>query len=661
MINHIVNQRYEVLEKVGDSPLFAVYKARDKVTNRVVALKTVEPPYASQADFVEALRAGTMAASNLNHPNITRILEFGEEEGTPYIVMEFVRGINLKERIRRIAPFTLSVAIDFACALGEALHYAHSVGQVHGDLRPQNVIISPEGAVKVTDFGVQRAMARSPEAQQENLRRAAPYHAPELSTTLPGSMSGDIYALGAMLYEMLTGATPYSAETPEALAEQHAFSAIPSPRTLNPGVPRSVEGIVLKCLQKRPDQRYPNTADLLNDLKSVRDALRFGKSLSWSPIETEKLLAASAAPAAAGAAASAVPAAPPAARLPEPVADVAASSVPAAMPANNRLRAADERVSIYIKIAIGTVTVIIICVLIGFAAIWAYFWGVPKAVNVPQIVGKPIDQVRDMAKSLNVRLIEHPEYTDKPRDIVYKTDHDNGTQIRSGQTINIWYSKGPTYVNVPNLTNLTQDAAEKALKDAGLVVGKVTPEYSDKVPSGSVVRQTVSYKKRVFHDTAVDLVVSDGPKPDYASGENNTNQNPFNDNSDANTDNNQSGDNTNDNNANPANGNSTPNQADANNGGNGNDNGALNPDEQLHTFNRTISIPQDGEGIRQVRIEYRDSQGWHDPVINEPHNAGERFPVTFDYFGKNITMRIYYDDRLVKEVTFDPQNRQGVR
>src|SRR5262249_37094500 len=155
---------YEVLEKVGDSPFFAVYKARDRVSNRIVALKVVQPPYASDQGFLEALKAGSATTANLSHANITAVQEFGIEDGTPYVITEFVRGINLKERIRRIAPFTLSVAVDFACAITEALNYAHSLGQPHGDLRPQNIIISPEGAVKVTDFGVQRAIARSPQA-----------------------------------------------------------------------------------------------------------------------------------------------------------------------------------------------------------------------------------------------------------------------------------------------------------------------------------------------------------------------------------------------------------------------------------------------------------------------------------------------------------------
>src|SRR5262249_53768078 len=155
-----------------------------------------------------------------------RFYEYGEENGAPYAVVDYVRGINLKERIRRIAPFTLSVAVDFAVAIGEALHYAHTVGQTHGDLRPQNVVISPEGTLKVTDFGLQAAIARSPQAQQEILLRAAPYHAPELSTKQPGTVAGDLYALGAILYEMLTGTPLYAGDSIEAIADQHAFSPI---------------------------------------------------------------------------------------------------------------------------------------------------------------------------------------------------------------------------------------------------------------------------------------------------------------------------------------------------------------------------------------------------------------------------------------------------
>lgn len=657
MINPLVNPRYETLERVGESALFIVYKARDTVSSRVVAIKMLQPPYDGDPVFVEALQAGLTASAALNHPNIATFYELGEENGVPYAVTEFVRGINLKERIRRVAPFALSIAIDFACAIAEALRYAHGIGQVHGDLRPQNVIISPEGAVKVTDFGVQQAIARSVQAQHETLRRSAPYHAPEISTTQPGSVAGDIYALGAILHEMLAGAPLYAGDTPEAIAEQHALADIPSLQAINPGVPRSVEGIVLKCLQKQPGLRYASAAELLNDLKAVRDALRFGKSLSWSPIETNKTAVAASLPSAAAASAPATRSnlASPVPRVSAPDA-AAGAEVPAArrsnaMPTQTRVRPRNEGVSIFIKIAIGAVTFVIIVCLIALAGIWSSNWVVPPPQPVPQLVGKTYDQVQHIAAGMKLRLIPHPTYTDKPRGIVYKTDLDPGTPIRPNHYVNVWYSKGPEYVSVPDVTHLDKDAAEAKLKEAGLILGKVDTRYDPKIPEDSVISQSISHKKRVFHDTPVDLVTSLGPKPDYADTNGETDNPNGNDQA---------------NNTGQDNGNNPTIGSDTGNGDNNTNNTTDNPnqnadnanpaDQQQHEFDRTISIPNDGRGVRRVRIEYMDAES-PSPIlaIDEDHDAGDKIPVSFLYYGKKITMRIYYDNQLVWHRTFDPQ------
>ena len=632
MINQWVNQRYEVVEKAGEGPLFTVYKAREKGSSRIVALKAVHPNYAAEGEFLGALKAGLEATANLNHPNITVFQEFGTtEDGQPYAVVEFVRGINLKERVRRIAPFTLSVAVDYACAVTEALHYAHAVGQVHGDLRPQNIIISPEGAVKVTDFGVQRAIAASPQAQQAVLRSSAPYHAPELSMKLPGSVGGDIYALGAIFYEMLTGTPVYSADSPEGLADQHAFAVIPSPRAINPGVPRAVEGIILKCLQKKPEQRYRTVAELLNDLKAVRDALRFGKSLSWTPLDAPATpesnpIAPIKTPRTAP---KAVPTPVPSQPL-EPVVGVAASRQAVLMPSRNRLRAQDERVSLYIKIALGTVTAVILVCLIGLYAIYLSNWALPKPIPIPTLIGKDIDEVRQIVASKKIRLIEHSEYAAKPRNIIYRTDVEPGEPIRSSRPLNVWYSKGPEYVDVPNLVGMSRDAAEQKLIAVGLKVGKIAPQYDSKVPINNVISQDVTFKKRVFHDTVVDMVISDGPKPDEnASGD------PVPPDGD------------------PSNTGTSPSNGTTSTGSSADSGAEAN---LSHTYDRSITLLKDGHGARRVRVEYTDTQGDHPPVVDEMHNEGDVIPLKFDYFGKTIILRIYYDDKLVKELPFDPQS-----
>ncbi len=626
MINQLVNQRYDLVEKLGESPLFSVYKARDRTANRVVAVKVVQSSYRTNQKFMKQLLDSAAAAASLNQPNIARIFDSGEEDGYTYFATEYVRGINLKERIRRIAPFTVSVAIDFACAIGEALQYAHSMGVSHGDLRPQNIIVSPEGALKVTDFGIQQALSASEQAQQEILERSAPYHAPELSTRSAGSVTGDIYALGVILYEMLTGTTPFTGESVEAIADQHAFTKIPSLKLLNQGVPRSVEGIVLKCLQKRAEDRYRTASELLTDLKAVRDALRFGKPLSWSPIDLDAEEQGTV-PNTAGIRnpAAAAP------RIPQPVAEVAASST-LAMPSRNRLRAQNERVSIYLRAALVFVTCVIFAALIGFAWVWSSMWSQPASISIPMFEGKPIEEVRHLTEGMKVRLIEHAEYSDKPKDIVYKSDPRGGGQTRQNHVINVWFSKGPAYVNVPDVANMSKEEAIQKLKDTGLTVGQILTEANNSVPSNHVIRQDVSSRKRVFHDTPVGIIVSDGPKigdlvnPDMASQPNGTDPSKL-----------------------PG----ASAQPDPSN--------LSEADQQPHTFERNINIPRDTLGRRKVRIEYKDSMGTPVSVIDEERSEGDKIPVSFTYYGKMITLTIYYDDKPQWSKTFDPLSTANER
>ncbi len=676
LINHLVGQRYEVLEKIGEGPLFTVYKARDKSMNRVVALKTVAGAFGRDMPFLQGLERGLASAASLNHAGIARQFETGEyasDNAAPafYAISEFVRGINLKERIRRIAPFTLSVAIDVACAVGEALQYAHNMGMAHGDLRPHNIIMSPEGGIKVTDFGVMTGVAASPRAQADVLGRASAYHAPELSTTQPGTPSGDIYALGAVLYEMLTGTPLYSGDTLDAVADLHAFAPIPLSRVLNPGVPRSVEGIIVKCLQKRPDARYLSATDLLTDLKAVRDALRFGKPLSWSPVDVDKLandvparpaasMPSAPALAAAGASAGAQAAVKSGRGAAKAPANTAGADFNPAipdqanpMPAKNRLRETDERVSIYLKIAIGAVTGLILVCLLGIAGIYSSKWIDPETVVVPKLVGKSIDEVRLLAQQKKLHLLEHAEYVDKPRGIVFRTDETDGEKLHEGHDVNVWYSKGSIYVPVPNVVGLSREQAEQTLKDAGLTLGKVTPEYSAKVAANMILRQNVSYKKQVLHDQAVDLVISDGPKPDYGTepgtdAGNTPAPNPDSAPGDTPSANNEAGT--------SGTGNSGITGADTGSDPNANPNPPDDPgNSESHEFRRVIRVPKDGKGPRKVRVEFVDANGLSiTPVADESHEEGDAMHVQFTYYGKKITLRVFYDGQLSWTKTFDP-------
>lgn len=477
MISRVLAGRYELLEKLGEGSLFAAYRARDHETNALVTVKLLQPAFADDTALVHALKQCFSVTSPLNHPRIARILQVCEHEGQLVLVTEFVRGINLKERIRRVAPFTLSVAIDIALAVAEGLESAHRAGIAHGDLRPHNIIVSQEGLIKITDFGLLPALQASPLAQTAWLTRAAPYLPPEVSEGWQVTPSADVYALGVILFEMITGGVPFPADTPVAVALRHAKDPPPSPRAVNPGVPRAVEGIVLKAMQKLPEQRYPDMTTMLQDLRAVHDALRFGKPLSWSPLERK------------------------------PESPVLPATDHGARPAETE----DTELRI-IRYLARSLTVLAGLILIALVIVWFWITRPVKEVPVPDLRGKPLTEARRLAQEAGLNLvIRQEEYNEQfPAGTVYLIQPEPGTSVKAGGAVQVWVSKGSRTVEVPNVQGLSEADARQRLVEAGLQVGKVE-EKVDVAPAGTVLSQSPAPKQRVNRDAPVDLVISKGP------------------------------------------------------------------------------------------------------------------------------------------------------
>ena len=235
----LLNGRYELGEKVGEGSFFFVYRGRDTSTGRTVAIKMLSDEYAGDREFAERLRAEARQAVKLDHPHIVPVYDAWSEDGRVAIATEFVRGINLKDRVRRVAPFPLAVAIDIAAAACEALEYAASQGIAHGDLRPENILVTPEGQVKLADFGIGAAVCASSRLQMSALLHSAHYLPPEVAQGKLPSAASDVYSLGAILFEMLSGQPPFQADTPFAIAVKHLHDPPPALRRFNPG---SAEG-----------------------------------------------------------------------------------------------------------------------------------------------------------------------------------------------------------------------------------------------------------------------------------------------------------------------------------------------------------------------------------------------------------------------------------
>jgi serine/threonine-protein kinase len=264
-IGMMIGDRYEILEKIGTGGMSDVYRAKDHKLNRPVAVKVLKQEFSENDNFVSKFRVEAQAAAGLMHPNIVNVYDVGDENGIHYIVMELVDGITLKRYIEKKSRLTVKEAVSIAIQVAMGLEAAHNNHIIHRDIKPQNIIISKEGKVKVTDFGI--AKAATSNTITSNVMGSVHYTSPEQARGGYSDAKSDIYSLGITLFEMLTGRVPFNGDTTVAIAIKHIQEELPSPSEFNDEIPISVEKIVLKCCQKSPDRRYQTAAELIADLK----------------------------------------------------------------------------------------------------------------------------------------------------------------------------------------------------------------------------------------------------------------------------------------------------------------------------------------------------------------------------------------------------------
>ena len=266
-IGMMIGDRYEILERIGTGGMSDVYKAKDHKLNRHVAVKVLKQEFSENTNFVSKFRVEAQAAASLMHPNIVNVYDVGEDNGVYYIVMELVEGITLKKYIERKARLSVREAVSIAIQACMGIEAAHNNHIIHRDIKPQNIIISKDGKVKVTDFGI--AKAATSNTITSNVMGSVHYTSPEQARGGYSDEKSDIYSMGITLFEMLTGRVPFNGETTVAIAIKHIQEPMPSPREFVPEIPVSVEQIVLKCTQKSPDRRYHTMEALIEDLKKA--------------------------------------------------------------------------------------------------------------------------------------------------------------------------------------------------------------------------------------------------------------------------------------------------------------------------------------------------------------------------------------------------------
>jgi eukaryotic-like serine/threonine-protein kinase len=633
LINRIIGKRYEVLECVGEGPLLTAFRSRDQQLNRIVTLKTLRSELQGRASLIENLKAGFSEILTLQQAGIARAYDVGSEsEGVVlYYAEEFVRGIDLKERIRRAAPFQLTGAVDIAITVAEALEYAHGHGIAHGDICPQNILVGPEGQIKLTGFGMAPTYTFLASEDPSLLMRIAHYAAPDLSTTAMPTASGDLYALAIVLFEMLTGEPPFKGDNPVTIALRHAQEIPPSPRSLNQAIPRALEGIILKALAKRPQDRYHSASELLADLRQVREALRFGRSLAWSPLDVkdataEKTPSEATVPATVGVLPIVTDtAAEPGRRISRPVEPE--------MPVTTREKArrgSDEdsspapppRRTGGVLLAIN---LLLLLALVGSGAL-VFNWIRPflapaNEVVIPELRGKSLTEAKALANERRFKLVVEGETfrDDKPSGVIYdqKELADGKKRIVEGKEIYIWVSKGPEMVLVPNVEETTLDKAQKDLEKAGLKVGETTRRFDPITPAGVVLEQLPrgDGMERRARGTKVDLVLSKGQEPEPTPAptpeptpEPRLSENP------------------------------TP------------EAGLPDPeDTRQRTFRIPYKVPQDGQQ-HHIIIQVEDTEGTH-TGYEMTHEPGKSFTAEVTGIGRPITIKLYDNDDLRAQTT----------
>ena len=479
LVGLVFDHRYEVQQKIGVGGMADVYRGKDTLLGRPVAIKILHQNFGSDQDFVARFKREAQAAGKLNHPNVVSMYDVGFDQGFHYIIMEYVSGCTLKEYIQHHgAQVTVQEAVKITVAIAEVLEHAHMMGIVHCDVKPHNILITDSGRVKVTDFGIARAINSATTMMYTNsVMGSAHYISPEQASGKSINVSTDIYSLGVVLYELLTGEVPFRGETPVSVALQHVKDPVVAPRIKNAMIPPQLEQVVLMALEKEPGKRFGSISEMI---QALRMSLGYRGGTSARPMQH----------------------------------DFATQVLP---PLETEVLEEEEEQQEGILAKLGSLPqkYVIGGAVFAFllAFLWAFlsfgnFWS-NSTVDVPNVVGKQLSVATRLLEERHLR-VSSSEVTnsDVPAGQVISQSPEAGESVKEQRMVHLVVSKGAGDITIPDLQGMSFDQAREKLKALGLSIGKISYESDSSKEDGVVISQGLQAGGKASKGATVDITIN---------------------------------------------------------------------------------------------------------------------------------------------------------
>ena len=504
MIGKVLGTRYEILEKIGTGGMGDVYKAHDRRLDRIVAIKILKAQYNDETGFIKKFKRESLAAASISHPSIVSIYDVGTEDlaglKVHYIVMEYIEGRTLKEVIKEEGRIPEKRALNYAIQILDALKVAHSKGIVHRDIKSPNIMITHDDRVKVTDFGIARIADNTTVTATNAIMGSVHYFSPEQARGVKVDNRSDIYSLGIVLYEMLTGKLPFDAENPVSVALMQVQSKMPKPSDTYSDISEDADILVEKLTMKNPDDRFKDASAAIKAIKGIL----LGRGISITEKEVD----------------------PPVSRNKKVIRRDDSDHSPYSNIALNNEENFKKKRQKPKKNSTGPLLLGVLAALLTVALL---VFIVPKVMSsrsddkpkvqetevtefeAPDLLGKSEAEVRSILKTLGLKLeIEYDEEDNRPNGVVLSQEPVMGTMIKTGDTIKVFLNKLDEVVTIPNVINRTRAEAEDLFTSSSINIGEVKEEYSNEIEAGKIISTEPKAGFEIKRGQSVDLVISKG-------------------------------------------------------------------------------------------------------------------------------------------------------